>query len=92
VTGVGGNVLSDGFEKVYGNRRTGNMLVLSRKRNQKIVVLDHETNEEILSVQVINVVGDQVRLGFETPGPRLPIYRQEVYARINDEAANVLLR
>lgn len=58
------------------------MLVLSRKRDERVVVLDHETNEEILSVQVLEVIGGQVRLGFETPGPRLPIHRQEVYDRI----------
>ena len=58
------------------------MLVLSRKRDERVVVLDPETNEEILSVQVLDVIGGQVRLGFETLGPRLPIHRQEVYDRI----------
>ncbi len=58
------------------------MLVLSRTIDERVVALDPETNEVILSVQVLEVAGGRVRLGFETPGPRLPIHRQEVYNRI----------
>jgi carbon storage regulator CsrA len=59
------------------------MLVLTRKKDERVVVLDPETNEEILAVQVLEVAGGRVRLGFENPlGPRLPIHRQEVYDRI----------
>jgi len=58
------------------------MLVLTRKLDERVVVLDPETSEEILAMQVLDVVGGRVRLGFECPGPKLPIHRQEVFDRI----------
>lgn len=48
------------------------MLVLSRKRNESIVI-----NEDI-RITVIDVRGDTVRLGFEAPKEVL-IDREEVY-------------
>lgn len=49
------------------------MLVLSRKVRESIVVGDG-----ILTVFVVEIRGDKVRLGFEAPKD-LPIHRREVY-------------
>lgn len=54
------------------------MLVLSRRLNEQIVVLHPETREEILSLTVVDLHDGKVRLGFETPGVKLPIFRTEV--------------
>jgi len=58
------------------------MLVLTRKTDERVVVLDPDTNEEILAIQVLDVAGGRVRLGFESYGRKLPIHRQEVCDRI----------
>jgi len=62
------------------------MLVLSRRLNEKIVVLDPVTNREILSVTVTGLEYGRVRLGFETAGTTLPIYREEVLERYRGPA------
>ncbi len=51
------------------------MLVLSRKKNESIVV-----NENIV-ITVVEIRGDKVRLGIEAPR-EVPIHRSEVYAAI----------
>lgn len=51
------------------------MLVLSRKRNESIVI-----NDQIV-VTVIEVRGDKVRLGIQAPRD-VPIHRSEVMAAI----------
>jgi carbon storage regulator len=55
------------------------MLVLSRRPNESIVI-----NEDIV-VTVLRVRGDTVRLGIEAPRA-MPVHRQEVYERIEQEA------
>lgn len=52
------------------------MLVLSRKRNEAIVI-----NNEIV-VTVIEIRGDKVRLGVEAPKD-VPVHRQEVFEAIH---------
>ena len=54
------------------------MLVLSRKLNESIVI-----NENIV-VTVLGVKGDRVRLGIEAPG-EIPVHRQEVYEKMQNE-------
>ena len=54
------------------------MLVLSRKRNESIVI-----NNEI-RVVIVSVRGDNVRLGIEAPQD-VPVHRQEVYDAIQRE-------
>ncbi len=54
------------------------MLVLTRKVGQNIIV------GEDIRISVIEVRGKQVRLGVEAPG-WLPIHREEVFLRIQDE-------
>lgn len=51
------------------------MLVLSRKRNESVVI-----NDQIV-VTVVEVRGDKVRLGIEAPRD-VPIHRSEVLAAI----------
>jgi carbon storage regulator len=53
------------------------MLVLSRKCGERIVIPDQE-----IVVTVLEVRGEQVRLGIEAPSD-IPIYREEVWQRIN---------
>lgn len=57
------------------------MLVLSRKKNESIVI-----NNDI-SIQVIKIRGDKVRLGIEAP-KHIPVHRSEVHdAILRQEAA-----
>ena len=51
------------------------MLVLSRKKNEKIVI-----SRDIV-ITVIEIRGDKVRLGIEAPND-VPVHRQEVYDAI----------
>lgn len=52
------------------------MLVLSRKKNETIVV------DEQIRITVIEIRGDKVRLGIEAPR-ETPVHREEVWAQIN---------
>ena len=56
------------------------MLVLSRKKDEKIIIGDN------ITVMVIEIRGDKVRLGIDAP-PEVPIHRQEVYEALQQEAA-----
>ena len=51
------------------------MLVLSRKRNESIVI------DENIVITVVEVRGDKVRLGIEAP-QEIPIHRSEVHDAI----------
>ena len=51
------------------------MLVLSRKRDEQIVIFDN------IVVTVVDIRGDKVRLGIEAPVD-IPIHRQEVFDAI----------
>jgi carbon storage regulator len=51
------------------------MLVLSRKKNESIVI-----NDDITLV-VVEIRGDKVRLGIQAP-KKVPVHRGEVHARI----------
>lgn len=56
------------------------MLVLSRKRNERITIGDN------IAITVVEVRGDKVRLGIEAPND-VPVHRQEVYDLIQREQA-----
>jgi carbon storage regulator len=47
------------------------MLVLSRKRDESIVIGDG------IVVTIVDIRGDKVRLGIQAP-PNVPVHRQEV--------------
>jgi carbon storage regulator len=51
------------------------MLVLSRKKNEAIVI-----NDDIV-ITVVEIRGDKVRLGVEAP-KAVPVHRNEVYEAI----------
>lgn len=52
-----------------------NMLVLSRKKNESIVINDD------ITIVVVEIRGDKVRLGVEAP-KEVPVHRREVYDAI----------
>jgi carbon storage regulator len=54
------------------------MLVLTRKPDQSIIIGDG------VEVQVLSVAGEKVRLGITAPRD-VPIFRNEVYERIESE-------
>jgi carbon storage regulator len=56
------------------------MLVLTRKRNESIVI-----NNDI-TVVVVEIRGDKVRLGVEAP-KEVPVHRREVYDAIKRHQA-----
>jgi carbon storage regulator len=51
------------------------MLVLSRKKNESIVINDD------IRIVVVEIRGDKVRLGIEAP-QEVPVHRREVYDAI----------
>jgi carbon storage regulator len=56
------------------------MLVLSRKKNESIVI-----NNDI-TIVVVEIRGDKVRLGVEAP-KEIPVHRREVYDAIKRNEA-----
>ena len=54
------------------------MLILARKINESIVISDS------IHVSVVDIRGDQVKLGIEAPR-HVKVYRQEVYEAIQEE-------
>ncbi len=57
------------------------MLVLSRKKNESIVINDD------ISIVVVEIRGDKVRLGIEAP-KEVPVHRREVYDAIKRAELN----
>jgi len=54
------------------------MLVLSRKKNESIIINDN------ITVTVIEIRGDKVRLGIEAPKD-VTVHRREVYEAIQNQ-------
>ncbi|MFO0878784.1 MAG: carbon storage regulator CsrA [Gemmataceae bacterium] len=54
------------------------MLVLSRKKNESIVI------NNTITVTVVEIRGDKVRLGIVAP-KEVPVHRQEVYEAIHGQ-------
>jgi carbon storage regulator len=54
------------------------MLVLSRQRDESIVIGDN------VVVTIVDIRGDKVRLGIDAPG-EIPVHRREVYEAIQRE-------
>lgn len=55
------------------------MLVLSRKKNECIIINDH------ITVTVVEIRGDKVRLGIDAPKD-VTVHRREVYEAIQNQA------
>lgn len=56
------------------------MLVLSRRRNEKIVIGDD------ITITVLEVRGDQIQLGIQAPR-NIPVHRYEVFRAIREGEA-----
>jgi carbon storage regulator len=67
-----------GYARIF--RRRLNMLVLTRKPGQSIMIGDG------VEVQVLSVAGEKVRIGITAPRD-VSIFRNEVYDRIERESA-----
>ncbi len=52
------------------------MLVLTRKKNETIVINDN------IRITVVEIRGDKIRLGIEAPKD-VPVHRLEIYESIN---------
>lgn len=59
------------------------MLILSRNKGQKIMINDN------IVLSVIEVNGDQVRIGIDAPG-NVTIYREEIYEAIKQQNQNAV--
>jgi carbon storage regulator len=55
------------------------MLVLSRKKNESIIINDN------ITVTVVEIRGDKVRLGIDAP-KEVTVHRREVYDAIQSQA------
>lgn len=54
------------------------MLILSRKKDESIVIGDN------ITISVVDIKGDQVKLGIDAPND-VKVFRQEVYKAIQEE-------
>ena len=69
---------------IYGKETV--MLVLARKTGESLII-QTSTGEEI-EIVVLKIKGNQVQIGTEAPCD-VSVYREEVFARINNEYAEV---
>ena len=57
------------------------MLVLSRKKDESIIINDH------IRVTIVEIRGDKVRLGIDAP-KEVTVHRREVYEAIQNQLKN----
>ncbi|MDP6046072.1 MAG: carbon storage regulator CsrA [Phycisphaerae bacterium] len=57
------------------------MLVLSRQRDQSIIIGDN------IEITVVDIRGEKVRLGISAP-PHIPVHRKEIYDSIKKSDPN----
>jgi carbon storage regulator len=66
---------------VLNEYRGRDMLVLSRKVGEKLVIDDDVT------VAILSVRGNQVRIGIAAP-PEVEVHREEIYQRVLEDRLN----
>jgi carbon storage regulator len=64
----------------YGTEGASQVLVLTRKSNQSIMIGDD------IEVSVLSIMGEKVRIGIQAPRD-IPVFRKEVYLEIQQERA-----
>lgn len=57
------------------------MLILTRRIGEVLVIGEDDNKIEVM---ILNVKGNQVRIGIDAP-KEIPVHRQEIYLRIQDE-------
>jgi carbon storage regulator len=62
----------------FSTRSGAGMLVLSRRRDERIVINDN------IVITVVDIRGDKVRLGIEAP-VEMSVHRQEIYEALQRE-------
>jgi carbon storage regulator len=65
----------------HDGREALDMLVLTRKSNQSIMIGDD------IEVSVLSIMGEKVRIGIEAPR-QVPVFRKEVYLEIQQERSD----
>jgi carbon storage regulator len=58
------------------------MLVITRKKNEGVVI--GSISDGPITVYVVDIRGDKVRLGIDVP-PEIPVHRSEVYEAMRRE-------
>jgi carbon storage regulator len=58
------------------------MLVLSRKKDEAIVIAD------VITIRIVEVRGDKVRIGIDAPRD-ITVHRQEIWDAINKQGGAV---
>lgn len=59
------------------------MLVLSRKKNEAIVINGN------IRIIIVEVRGDKVRLGIEAP-KEVPVHRHEIHAQLQQQGSEIV--
>lgn len=64
------------------------MLVLSRKKQESVVVGGSDRFERVLKITVLEISGGRVRLGFDVAAD-VPVHRSEVWKRLCAEGGDM---